>query len=252
MMSILTALLRPIARVLPLDAALLWSQKLGSICAKLVFFRDWRLQVRGWPQFYKHDLNLALWRFEPARWSFAARGVFARARMFKGCKVLDLCCGDGFHTHLSFSDIAGHIDAVDLDGSAMAYARKYHRAPAIAYHLMDIVRDDFPATAYDVIVWNAAICYFDAASIRRVLRKIVNAGTSAAVLAGMLPKASGYVDHKTEFASAHAVQELLLEYFERVSVREIVEMSGSSFYFEAEASRREAEPVEVRVEEIEQ
>jgi SAM-dependent methyltransferase len=226
-------LLAGILRTVPLDPVLLFTQYLGFLSAALIFFRDWRLQAYGWPQFFKHQINLSRWRFEPSRWSFTARGVYARENMFKGCAVLDLCCGDGTYSRLFFSDIAGKIDAVDNDPHALAYARRYNASPAISYHKIDIVNEGLPSAKYDVVVWNSAICYFSQGEIGRILGKIANAGRPGMKFCGSLPKASGYVDHKTEFEDGESVKRLLRGYFEVVAVIEVDEISATTFYFQA-------------------
>jgi hypothetical protein len=220
-------------RFVPLDALLLLSQRIAAHIASILIFRDWRLQAYGRPQFFKHELNLSLWRFEPARWAFAARGVHARESMFKDCTVLDLSCGDGSNSYLFFSDIAGHIDAVDNDAAALSYARRYHAAPAISYHHIDIVSQPLPAKKYDFVVWNAAICYFTEPEIRAILKKITSVASGKTAFFGMLPAASGYADHKTEFSDAESLEAMLAGYFGEVAIREIDEASGRTFYFRA-------------------
>jgi SAM-dependent methyltransferase len=220
-------------RWLPLDFGLRASQRMAALFARLLFIRDWQLEVRGRPQFFKHAVNLAQWPFDPARWSFAARGVHPRESMRRGCNVLDLCCGDGAYSRLFFADIAGRVDAVDLDSYAIAYARKYHAAPNVSFHALDIVRQPFPASDYDIVVWNAAICYFSEEEIRTVLQKIIAASRPGMKLFGMLPRANGWIDHKTEFAEAPAVDSFLRDYFSEVSVREVDEDTTVTFYFQA-------------------
>lgn len=224
-------------RLVPLDTLLFISQQCTGMIARSIVFRDWRLQASGQPQFFKHQLNLALWRSEPARWSFTARGVYARGPMFRGCSVLDLCCGDGSTSYLFFSDIAGHIDAVDNDTNSLKYARRNHAAPAISYHQIDIISSPLPARRYDFVVWNAAICYFAEADIRSILEKIVGVGTEKMVFSGMLPKASGYIDHKTEFEDRESVEALLKTYFDTVTVFDVDEISTRTFYFRASNAR---------------
>ena len=226
-------------RMLPLDGMLAASQSAAAGIARLIFFRDWTLQAYGWPQFFKHQINLARWRAEPRRWSFVARGVYAREQMFRGCTVLDLCCGDGTYSRLFFADIASRIDAVDKDRSAVAYARRYNGGVPIAYHEMNILTDPFPHAAYDFVIWNAAICYFSLTDIQGVMRKIVRSGSAGMQLCGMLPKGTGYVDHKTEFADADSVTRLLRQHFEMVTVNEIDELCATTFYFRATHARRE-------------
>jgi SAM-dependent methyltransferase len=222
-------------RWLPLDVGLRASQSLAALFAKLLFIRDWQLEARGRPQFFKHAVNLAQWPFDPARWSFVARGVHPREFMRRGCKVLDLCCGDGAYSKLFFADIAGHVDAVDLDSYAIAYARKYHGASNVAYHALDIVRQPLPDSGYDIVVWNAAICYFSEQEIRTVLQKIAAASRPGMRLFGMLPKSNGWIDHKTEFSEAGAVHSFLRDHFSEVVVREVDEGAAVTFYFWASA-----------------
>jgi len=220
-------------RFVPLDALLFLSQRIGKSIASILTFRDWRLEAYGRPLFFKHEINLSLWRFEPARWSFAARGVYARESMFKGCSVLDLSCGDGSNSYLFFSDIAGHIDAVDNDTMALAYAKRYHAAPTISYHQIDVVNQPLPARRYDFVVWNAAICYFTEDEIRVILAKISDAAGEETVFCGMLPAASGYAHHTTEFSDQESLKALLRGYFGVVTIRELDEVSGRTFYFRA-------------------
>jgi len=234
-------ILTGILKSLPLDAALQYSQSVSSALAKLIRFRDWGLQAYGWPQFFKHQINLSRWRFEPSCWSFTARGVFARENMFKNCLVLDLCCGDGSYSYMFFSDIALKIDAVDIDLHALTYAKKFFAAPTIYYHGLNIIEQPLPSNYdyYDVVVWNAAICYFSESEIRMILNKIILASKVGMVLCGMLPKASGYVDHKTEFKSHSSIATFLCGYFGVVTIKEVNEMQEGSnqpsifFYFRA-------------------
>jgi SAM-dependent methyltransferase len=225
--------LRLLMRVLPLDSLLLLSQRFSAFVSALLMLRDWRLEAFGRPQFFKHEVNLGRWRFEPARWAFTARGVYAREAMFKGCLVLDLCCGDGSNSYLFFADVAGHIDAVDNDESSLAYAKRFHAHPSIHYQRINIVNQPLPARKYDFVVWNAAICYFSETEIKSILQKVAGAGRPGMIFRGMLPAASGYADHKTEFQDTKSVRALLDEYFGDVQVHEIAEAVTRTFYFKA-------------------
>jgi SAM-dependent methyltransferase len=220
-------------RFIPLDLFLWLSQRITSAIAYLLFIRDWQLEANGRPQFFKHRINLARWPFEPSRWAFVARGVYSRENMFRGCKVLDLCCGDGSYSYLFYSDIASHIDAVDNDSIAIKYARKYHSNSKIIFHQIDIVNHDLPSSEYDIVVWNAAICYFELHEIKQIILKIIKSGKPNMQLIGMIPKANGWVDHKTEFSDAEILRQLFLQYFKVVTIKEIDEISITTFYFQA-------------------
>jgi SAM-dependent methyltransferase len=220
-------------RFIPLDLFLWLSQRITSAIAYLLFIRDWQLEANGRPQFFKHRINLARWPFEPSRWAFVARGVYSRENMFRGCKVLDLCCGDGSYSYLFYSDIASHIDAVDNDSIAIKYARKYHSNSKIIFHQIDIVNHDLPSSEYDIVVWNAAICYFELHEIKQIILKIIKSGKPNMQLIGMIPKANGWVDHKTEFSDAEILRQLFLQYFKVVTIKEVDEVSITTFYFQA-------------------
>jgi SAM-dependent methyltransferase len=146
---------------------------------------------------------------------------------------LDLCCGDGSYSFLFFSDIAGHIDAVDIDSRAIAYAMKYRASPVISYCELDVLRQPLPNTEYDVVVWNAAICYFYEKDIKAILQKIANAGKRSMQFSGMLPRANGHPDHKTEFEDRRSVAALLRQFFDNVQVHEVDEGQVVTFYFQA-------------------
>jgi hypothetical protein len=222
-------------RLLPLDSLLFLAQRLSGLIAGSLVLRDWRLEAYGRPQFFKHEINLSRWRSEPARWAFTARGVYARESMFPGCTVLDISCGDGSNSYLFFSDIAGRIDAIDNDDIALAYAGRFHSRPCISYHKLDIVSQPLPAGPYDFVIWNAAICYFSEDQIKSILGKIAKVGKPSVIFCGMLPAASGYADHKTEFSDKESVKTLLEGYFGAVAIHEVAEVSTRTFYFKASA-----------------
>lgn len=220
-------------RFIPLDFLLWLSQRITSAISYLLFIRDWQLEANGRPQFFKHRINLARWPFVSSRWAFVARGVYSRENMFRGCKVLDLCCGDGSYSYLFYSDIASHIDAVDNDSIAIKYARKYHSNSKIIFHQIDVINHDLPSSEYDIVVWNAALCYFELHEIKQIILKIIKSGKPNLQLTGMIPKANGWVDHKTEFSDTEILRQLFLKYFKVVTIKEVDEISITTFYFQA-------------------
>lgn len=223
-------------RCLPLDWMLRIFQRLTFFCGKLISLRDWKFQVRGRPKFFKHSINMAYWPFDSSRWTFSARGVYAREYVNYESKVLDLCCGDGAYSYLFFSDIAKKVDGVDADKYAIEYARKYHAATNVDYHQLDIVMQEFPDKNYDLVVWNSAICYFSKSEIELIINKIVNASNPGAFLIGVCPVANGWADHKTEFGDSSSLESYLRHFYAQVDVRKIQEKSTYSLYFRASQS----------------
>ena len=123
------------------------------------------------PEWFDHRADL--YRFSELRRPYwAERGVYARDLMDAGCRVLDLCCGDGFFSFHFYSEVAAHIDACDRDPTALVHAKTWHSHPRIAYTRCDVVRDSLPGSQYDIVVWDAAIEHFALVDIHAVLEKV--------------------------------------------------------------------------------
>ena len=126
------------------------------------------------PEWFDHRADLYRWS-ELRNPLWVERGVFSREVMLGGCRVLDLCCGDGFYPYHFYVKIASQVDAVDRDPTALAHARRWHSHPRISYVQLDVVTDDFPEIDYDVITWDGAIEHFSTDQIRIVVKKSVEA-----------------------------------------------------------------------------
>jgi len=153
--------------------------------------------------------------------------------MFQGCRVMDVCCGNGSYSYLFFSDIAGCVDAIDKDSNALAFARNHFAAENINYLQIDVLNENFPSSNYDVIVLNAAISYFNDDQINLILKKIVDSGKDAMLFFGMTPETNNYIDHKTEFSNPSELEQVLNRYFAQVEIKVIEESTGRSIYFRA-------------------
>jgi 2-polyprenyl-3-methyl-5-hydroxy-6-metoxy-1,4-benzoquinol methylase len=189
------------------------------------------------PQWFDHRADL--YRWSELRVPFwVERGVYSREVMFEGCRVLDLCCGDGFYPYHFYSGIASHIDAVDWGSTAVAHARKWHSHPRITYSQMDIVADNWPETDYDVITWDGAIEHFSTDQTRTVLGKCVQAlKAQGGILCGYTIIARGpdksHPEHQHEFSSASELKERLNELFPSVGTIETEYPERHNIYFRA-------------------
>jgi 2-polyprenyl-3-methyl-5-hydroxy-6-metoxy-1,4-benzoquinol methylase len=187
------------------------------------------------PEWFDHRADLYRWaELRVPFW--VERGVFSREVMFEGCRVLDLCCGDGFYPYHFYSGTASQIDAVDRDRTAITHARKWHAHPRIRYALLDLIADEFPGTEYDVITWDGAIEHFSAEEIRQVLRKCVKVlKTPHGVLNGytIIARGSGrsHPDHQHEFATAEELKALLRGFFPFVGTLETKYTERHNLYF---------------------
>lgn len=116
------------------------------------------------PAWFDHRIDL--YYHWPRNLFWVERGVFPRKYMFKGCKVLDLFCGDGFFSYYFYSTIADEIDALDLDPQAIAHAKKWHANPKITYYVSNVVLNDLPKARYDVVVWYEGIEHLSREAMR--------------------------------------------------------------------------------------
>lgn len=230
-MGIFRGFVALIFKLAPFDVIFSFFQVACFACASLGKWRDWSLQSYGWPQFFKHQINLYSWIKKPALWAFSARGVYPRAQMFRGCKVLDLCCGDGTFSYLFFTDISKQVDAVDVSRRAIAYAKSHYKARNLRFFQIDILNEKLPSNDYDFIVWNAAMLYFTANEIDLVIAKLVQSMKVDAKLTGMLPIGLNYKDHKINFNNLGEVKGFLRKYFNTVEIMQVEEALMSTIYF---------------------
>jgi SAM-dependent methyltransferase len=165
--------------------------------ARAEFHRQWG---RGEPpHFTDHRLGtilLAVGRGTPYNYY---RG-FQAAEVMHGGRGLDIGCGDGFFDRWFFSDRACHIDAVDVDPTAIAVARERNAATNIDYHLADATKG-FPGEEYDVVVWDGAIGHFSPGDLDAMLVRIDTALVSGGTFVGSESLGREGSDHFQFFAT---------------------------------------------------
>ena len=93
--------------------------------------------------------------------------------MKQGCKVLELCCGDGFNAHYFYRARASSMLCVDFDPKAIAYARRNFSSDITRYELADI-RTQMPDGQFDNIIWDAAIEHFTESEIAAMIQESLN------------------------------------------------------------------------------
>ncbi len=165
------------------------------------------------PSWFDHRIDLYYqW---PNNMFWLERAILPRRHLQPGCVILDLFCGDGYYSRYFHSSIAGHIDAIDLDPTAIAHAEKLHSHPAIVYKVSDAVKDPFPATAYDVVLWFEAIEHLTEPNYKVVIAKIKECIGDSGVLIGSTPifdkpvaQVSNW-EHENEFESADRLRRFL-------------------------------------------
>jgi SAM-dependent methyltransferase len=149
------------------------------------------------------------------------RGLLTAEILKQGDKLLDIGCGDGFYNYRFYSHKCKSIDAIDIESSAITYAKQYNSSENINYVLQDAVNQPFPSKKYDVIAWDGAIGHFPPETTTKMLNKIVDALEKDGVFTGSesLGHEEGH-DHLQFFETIYDFGDMLKKHFKYVSVRE--------------------------------
>jgi SAM-dependent methyltransferase len=187
------------------------------------------------PEFFEHKVGL-YWMWKAHRSPhWVERGVFSLLALEPGCKVLELCCGDGFNAHFFYSARAASILAVDFDPKAIAYAKKHFRAPNVTYEIADI-RTQMPNGKFDNIVLDAAIEHFTETEIAKLMADIKSRLITNGIVSGftIVERADGKKSlshHEYEFRSRDDLARFFRPHFRNVKVFETIYPDRHNLYF---------------------
>ncbi len=224
------AIINNIINTFLLDLIIFYFAKMNYFFSQLLLIKEWSgINANNPPKFFKHSINFNSWRFDPSEWVWVLRGVKAREKMIQNSKTLDICCGDGSYSFFFYQDISSKIDAIDIDNNAIKYANYFYKHPKINFLKINILEEEFPDKNYDTFIWNAGICYFTIEEINFIIYKIISCGTKEMQLIGMLPKANGHIDHKTEFENSDLIKDLFTPHFEKIEID--YNSFDANFYF---------------------
>lgn len=187
------------------------------------FRRDWRFSAEP-PHFFNHRLGIFRFAFGPTCPGPQSlyRGVFSSELVRPGDCLLDIGCGDGFLTQRFLAPRCAHVDALDIEPSAIAAARRRHGSPHIHYHLVDAVANPFPRERYDVIVWDGALGHFAAETTDKMLGKIAASLELGGAFTGSETLGDGEGDdHLQYFATLDDLRAVLAPHFAHVQLRRV-------------------------------
>jgi SAM-dependent methyltransferase len=148
------------------------------------------------------------------------RAFYALDVIRAGDEVLDIGSGDGFFTRHFLALRAGHVDAVDIEPTAIEHARREHAHPRVTYHLLDAVEAPFPRGSYDVVVFDGALGHFPRATTAVVLGKIASALRPGGVFVGSESLGLEGHDHLQFFESLDDLGAALAPHFAKIGLRE--------------------------------
>jgi len=177
------------------------------------------------PHFYDHKMGLFKFTFGNNVTGIGPyfRGFLNSEVILQGSKLLDIGCGDGFFTKRFFSRNCSHIDAIDIEPTAIGTAQRENHSDKINFLLLDAVNDKFPSDNYDVIVWDGAIGHFAKDTTDIMLGKIKNALKEDGVFVGSesIGTVEGVSDHLQFFYSLDDFHKILSPYFKYIELKKL-------------------------------
>ena len=147
-----------------------------------------------------------------------------------GDLVLDIGCGDGGYTSRFLAPRASHVDAVDVEGSAIKRARRDNSRSNVAFMRLDAITENFPRASYHLIVMDGVIGHLQAEDSRYLLLKIASCLSGDGVFFGSesLGRIEGH-DHLQFFDGKEDVRSILKDHFRRVLINEFYYDIGRGF-----------------------
>lgn len=194
------------------------------------FRRGWRFCSNEPPHFYNQRWNGFEFVYGTSRNPYPfTRGFLASEVIQSGDQLLDIGCGDGFFTNTFCSSRCRHVDAIDVESSAIETAKQLNSALNINFYLLDAVRDPFPSDRYDIIVWDGAIGHFAESDLSIVLEKIMRALSPSGMFVGSESLGIEGSDHLQYFEDEFALAALFKPYFKHVLIRTLEYRIGNGF-----------------------
>jgi SAM-dependent methyltransferase len=192
--------------------------------------REWLYRSSEPPPFYNQRWNGFEFVYGKSRNPYPfTRGFLVSEVIRSGDRLLDIGCGDGFFTNTFYSPRCRHVDAIDIEPSAIATAKRLNSARNVDFYVLDAVADPFPSDRYDVIVWDGAIGHFADSDLSTVLEKIVGALSPSGIFVGSESLGIEGSDHLQFFEDEAALAASFEPYFEHVLIRTEEYQIGTGF-----------------------
>jgi len=188
---------------------------------KSLYRRHWGWWLGGEPHFTPHRIELFnLLKGNGTDTLYAFSRAFYSAEVVRpGDVVLDIGCGEGSITKRALAPKAGHVDAIDIEPSAIEAAKRLNPAPNITYRRLDAVNEPLPQT-YDVIVFDGAIGHFSPEGSAKLLTKIAQSLKPGGVFCGSESLGHEGHDHLQFFDTLEDMRAMLAPHFKHVRLKE--------------------------------
>jgi len=165
---------------------------------------------------------------------FLERGLFNRMLIGPDADVLEIACGDGYYTAHFYAPRARSMVAVDVDPSALTFARRSNGRPNIRYQLHDI-RDGLPGGRFSHVIWDGAMLFFSLEQVDSIIGWIRERVGPNGIFSGYTyadyVEERPYIRHRVR--DSDDVARLVGAHFENVGVWWTQHSERTNFYFAA-------------------
>lgn len=149
------------------------------------------------------------------------RGYSVLEILRSGDVLLDIGCGDGFFARRFYAPLCAHVDAIDVDTSAIRAARRWNSGGNVTYFNVDACKDPLPRANYDVVVLDGVAGHLSQNALAILLRRVATVLGENGVFCGSESLGKEGHDHLQFFDSLDALRSMLQPYFEYVQVKEL-------------------------------
>lgn len=152
---------------------------------------------------------------------YFARGFFASEVIRENERILDIGCGDGFFSTRFYALSGGEVDAIDIEPEAIEIAKRENSHPRVRFLERNAVSDPFPASSYDVVLWDGALAHFDPEDAKLVLTKVKDVLGEKGIFMGSESLGRDDHGHLQFFDTEEDLASFLSPYFRSVYVRSL-------------------------------